>query len=200
MSLKTNIIALLIIALVLCGCPSSDSSVEPPAATYDDLISKGWSEFSGQDYTVAIEKFNAAKTLEPNKFEAYNGLGWAYFKKDQLTNSIHEFSIGSQKTGSSADIEAGWAFVLNADKKYADSNNKINSTLISDSNWTFSHGLGLDKNDLLVLRAENFFLLGNFEESLSTIQELNPLFLANILTSEGRAELALEIERLRGAN
>lgn len=200
MSLKTNIIALLIIALVLCGCPSSDSSVEPHAETYDDLINKGWTEFSDKDYIVAIEKFNAAKSLEPNNFKAYSGLGWTYLKNDQLTNSIQEFSIGAQKEGSGADIKAGWAFVLNADKKYADSNIKIDSTLSSDSNWTFSQGLGLDKNDLFVLRAENFFLLGNFEESLNAVQVLNPSFLANILTSEGRADLALEIERLKGAN
>ena len=200
MSLKTNMFALLIIALVLYGCPSSDSSVDPPAETYDDLINKGWSEFSDKDYIVAIEKFNAAKSMKPDNFEAYNGLGWAYFKNDQLTNSIQEFSLGSQKEGSSADTKAGWAFVLNADKKYADSNIKIDSTLSSDSNWTFSQGLGLDKNDLLVLRAENFFLLGIFEESLNAVQVLNPSFLANILTSEGRAELALEIERLKGAN
>ena len=200
MPVKKNIILLLLIALVLCGCPSSDSSVDPPAATYDDLISNGWSEFSGQAYSVAIEKFNAAKSMEPDNFEAYNGLGWAYFKNDQLSNSIQEFSVGFQKTGSTSDIGAGWAFVLNADKKYADSNIKIDSTLSSDSNWMFSQGLGLDKNDLLVLRAENFFLLGNFGESLSAVQELNPSFLANILTSEGRADLALEIERLKGAN
>jgi tetratricopeptide (TPR) repeat protein len=200
MSVNKNIILLIMIALIFCGCPSSDSNVEPPAATYDDLVSDGWSEFTSQNYTVAIEKFDAAKSMEPDIFEAYNGLGWTYFKDDQLANSIIEFSSGSQKVGSTADIEAGWAFVLNADKKYAASNIKIDTALTSDSNWIFSHGLGLNKNDLIVLKAENFFLLGSFAVSLSAIQELNPSFVANILTSEGRADLALEIERLKGVN
>jgi len=138
--------------------------------------------------------------MDSENFEAYNGLGWGYFKNDQLVNSINEFLTGSQKPGSNADLHAGWAFVLNADKKYAESNIKIDTTLSIDSNWIFSHGLELNKSDLIVLKAENFFLLGYFGESLSAIQVLNPSFLVNFLTSEGRAKLALEIERLKGIN
>ena len=119
----------------------------------------------------------------------------------RMASKIAPILMGKTKPTYTPHVDTGdYVIVLNADKKYAASNIKIDTALTSDSNWIFSHGLGLNKNDLIVLKAENFFLLGYFAVSLSAIQELNPSFIANILTSEGRADLALEIERLKGVN
>ena len=197
-TIKYIYLLLLYFGLSACG---SDSKVNKPIVNYTEQITAGWSEFANQNYSAAIEIFNSAKTMSPDSSYAYIGLGWAYFKNDQLYDAVNEFSDGYDKNDVnvivSADITAGWAFVLNAQKLYSESNNKIEEALFNNPDWSFSHGLVLNQNHLILLKAENFYLLGFFGESLSAIQELNPSFVKNILSSEGRAALALEIERLK---
>ena len=69
--------------------------------------------------------------------------------------------------------------------------------LLLDADWVFAYGLSLSSGDLYLLRAENYFLLGKFAESLVEVQRLNVTFTANLTTPDGIAALASEIERLK---
>ncbi len=95
---------------------------------------------------------------------------------------------------------AGWAFVQNALKSYADSNTKASQALTQAPTWRFSHDSTLDASDLHILKAENYFLVGDFDNSLTEVKLLNPNFNADVSSSSGQADLAAEIERLKGAN
>jgi hypothetical protein len=136
--------------------------------------------------------------MNSNKVDAYVGLGWSYMKLDQLTTASDEFNMGSQKANPPADLFGGWAFVLNALRDYGGSNAEADQVFTLDPTWTFSYGLPLSKDDLHVLKAENYFLLGNYTYSLNEVKRLNSGFNADVTTSIGRAALAAEIERLKG--
>ena len=183
-------------AVLISRC-SSDKSVNPAPVDYDGSITQAWEQFANQNYEAAIEEFNNAKSLDNERYEAFCGLGWSYFKNDQFPHAITEFSNGEMITDHSVDIEAGWAFTLNADNEFQESNLQVDIVLAADSNWTFSYGLQLNSVDLIILKAENYFLMGNFGESLAMVQMINSSFVTNTLTSEGRASLAAEIERLQ---
>lgn len=186
----------LLILFVFWAC--SKDSTEPQGPTYSELISQGWSAFKQGQYQNANQKFSEAKTRYGSRPEAFTGLGWGFFKLDDLMQADLEFGSGSTKNNPSLDLYAGWAFVLNAQKNYSTSNIQADQVFTQNPNWSFSYGLPLDANDLHVLKAQNYFLLGNFAESLAEVQLLNPAFTANILTDEGKAALAEEIERLTG--
>jgi len=187
---------LMLFTLTIINCSDKD---EPTKVifTFDDLMNEGWSEFAGKNYDTALKKFAMANTMDFNRPEAYAGMGWSLFKLDNLAEADTAFSHGSKRNGT-ADNFAGWAFSLNAQKAYLHSNAMADTALALSPLWKFQGGLGLDHNDLNILRAENHFLLGNFVESLAVVQGLNSEFIANVATSAGQAALAAEIERLKG--
>ncbi len=172
----------------------------PTGPSYEVLITEGWSSFSQSEYQNASDSFADAKLKDPEEAEAYTGSGWSLLKLDNLTQATSEFSSGSTKTNASADLYAGWAFVLNARKNYAKSNTEAEQALTMEPSWSFSHGLSLSAADLHVLKAENFFLLGDFANSLDEVKILNPGFTADVSTQDGMAALAQEIERLQGTS
>ncbi len=100
-----------------------------------------------------------------------------------------------------ADLYAGWGFVLNAQKSYANANAKIAQALTMDPGWNLIGGtaLNLGVNDLHVCKAENHFMLGEFSQSLAEVKIINTSFaLSAIATDDDKAALALEIQRLKG--
>lgn len=191
-------VVLLAFAALLWSCGEANKGPSQPSGNINELIQQGWAAFIARDYGTAIARFNEAKSLDAARTEVYTGLGWSHLKADDLDASQREFDSGSRRQSPSADLFAGWAFVLNALKNYSSSNLQINRVLSQASSWSFTHDTGLDVNDLRVLKAENHFLLGQFRDSLAEVQALNAGFTADVQTSDGLATLATEIERLKG--
>lgn len=169
----------------------------PTGPSVDELITEGWQAFESGDFQTANARFNAARQQDSGPVEIFTGLGWSFFRLDNLTQARNEFTAGASKTDVPADLFAGWAFVLNALKDYRGSNMQADQAFSRDANWSFSHGAGLNADDLRVLKAENHFLLTNFSASLAEVQMLNSAFSANVQTTAGRQALASEIERLK---
>ena len=144
-----------------------------PDPTYAEVVADGWASFLAGDYAAATRHFTDALALDDAQAEAYSGLGWTSLQLEDPIPAAQSFSEGSTRTGDSqalADLYAGWAFATNALKDptgvttdaYTDSNTRAAEALARDAAWSFTHGLGLDRGDLIVLRAENFFALGEF--------------------------------------
>ncbi|NUM80099.1 tetratricopeptide repeat protein [bacterium] len=173
----------------LTGCSGSDS----PSA-----LEKGWDAFSAGNYAEAITILTEAKNDNPQNAEIRAALGWALMRTDQLQSAESEFDAGAQLANPSADLFAGWAFVLNALKDHAASNESIAELTALDPNWIFTYDQKLTYQDLMILKAENHFLLGEFQSALAAVMTVNSSFSADVATDEGRGQLAAEIERLRG--
>ena len=192
---KKFIIYLMVLGIfMIIGCDEE----EPTKPSYTDLINEGWSSFTQGNYQAAFDNFAETKAMNETEAESYTGLGWSLMKLDNLSQASTEFNTGSTKSNVSADLHAGWAFVLNAQKEYMNSNTQTDEALSKDSNWSFSHGLSLNTDALHVLKAENYFALGEFSQSLAEVRMLNLSFDVDVTTSEGQAALAEEIERLKG--
>ncbi len=193
MNIVSNLIAVLF--WLIAGC--NGIITQDGIFSYEDLVRQGWEAFQNGNYPEASGKFLEAKELNINRAESFTGLGWSYFKMDSLANAVKEFSICASQNDPTADLHAGWAFVLNAQKDYSNSNLRATEALALDSLWRFDYGLFLDQGDLFLLRAENYYLLGLFYQSLVEVQRINATFTANLGTAEGIAALAAEIERLK---
>ncbi len=186
---------------ILLACSSGGNGPSGPTGpSLEELILEGWTAFEQGDYSTAATKFTDAVNKDQTSMESFLGLGWSLFKLDNISRAHNEFTAGSSKENPTADLFAGWAFVLNALKRYADSNQRSESAISQDPAWQFSHGLSLDINDLRIVRAENYFLLGEFANSLVEVRILNSNFNVDVLTNDGQAALAQEIERLKGLN
>ena len=184
------------VAIVLVACGGGS----PSGPTFGDLITEGWAAFQSGDYQSASDKFSEAITLKNEDAAAFTGLGWSLFRLGNLLRANAEFTGGSNALSPTADLFAGWAFVKNAQKDYTRSNQKADDALALNSNWVFTYDSSLSAADLHVLKAENYFLLGEFADSLAEVQILNPNFSADVSTNAGQAALAQEIENLSVAS
>ena len=183
----------LISLAVFFGCGKKG----PTGPSYEDLIQAGWDAFAQKDYQTASQKFSDAKNLDTKRIAAYEGLGWSLLMLDDLNQASIEFAAGASEAEATADLYAGWAFVLNALKLYSLSNVRADQALELAPDWQFQYGLPLAARDLRVLKAENYFLIGEFQKALDEVRTINPGFNADINTNEGLAALAQEIENLR---
>lgn len=179
------------------GTVTSDNEV---TLTYEELVILAWTAFESKDFQTALARFNEAKNVNVNLTEAYSGLGWSYLQLDSLAKALNEFAICASLNDPVADLHGGWAFALNAQKEYEKSNEQVDETLKLDANWAFGHGLDLAVYHLQVLKAENYFLLGQFAESLAQVKLVNSTFETNVETDEGKAALSAEIERLKAVD
>lgn len=200
-------LALSTAGMIGCG-GNSDSNGTPIVPTYDDFVARGWAAFAAGSYADAEGHFQDAVDADAARAEGHSGLGWSSLRMDDPGSAGPAFEAGSTGTGDTsvlADLFAGWAFATNAlkdptgadDTNYSESNAHAAEALDLDADWSFTHGLGLDRRDLVVLRAENYFALGAFPASLAEVQILDPGFAADVGTPAGQAALAARIELLK---
>ncbi|MBL7958699.1 hypothetical protein JNL27_00530 [bacterium] len=193
--MKSNNFVLLVFVLmyqISCGPdPVKDTT------TYEDMILEGWTSYSQNEFDMATAWFIKAKKKEPSFAEAYTGLAWIQMKLDSLIKAEEYFNTGALKINVTADHYAGWAFMKNAQKEFDGSNTYAQAALDVDSEWSFPYAVGLSASDLKLLQAQNYFLLGDYTNSLLAVKVLNPGFDADIFDSAGQGLLAKEIERLR---
>lgn len=180
--------------LVYDGCKAIN---DPEVEQYALKITDAWSAFSQGNFTTATNLFLEAKLSDSSKTDAYQGLAWCYLKLDSLNASLEEFNNASRMGVLNADFHAGLAFVLNASKQYQLSNSNAESALALSPNWVFPYQTSINKSDLQLLAAQNFYQLGNFTNSLTYVKMLNVSFSADVGTATGRLALVNEIERLK---
>ncbi len=190
---RINLFLLLasLIGMVSCGGDEAADTV------YQELIDQGWVFFENAEYDSALSRFTAARDYNIQPAEAYTGRGWCYMKLDNLSSAAGEFTTASGGLNPTAELYAGWAFTLNAQKQYAQSNTQATEALLQSPNWIFPHGLNLNDDHLHLLKAENFFALGDYTGSLIEVKAIEPSFNADVSTSDGQAALADEIEILK---
>mgnify|MGYP005725394243 CR=1 FL=1 len=186
-----------VILILLPGCQGTVTSDGQTIISYEEFIQLAWEAFEGKDFPTAVTHFKDAKNVNVNRTEAYTGLGWSYLQLDSLVSALNEFAICASLNDPQANLHAGWAFALNAQKEYEKSNEQADEALHLDANWAFGHGLSIGVIQLQLLKAENYFLLGLFLESLTQVQLVNSTFTADVATDEGKAALSAEIERLK---
>ncbi|MBL7995770.1 hypothetical protein JNM05_10405 [bacterium] len=187
-----NLIVLSASLIFFFSCGGTDEA----DTVYQDLMNQGWVFFDNAQYDSALSRFTAARDYNIEPSEAYTARGWCYMKLDNLSAAASEFTLGSSALDPAAELYAGWAFTLNAQKSYASSNTQASQALLAAPNWIFPHALNLNADHLHLLKAENYFALGDYANSLVEVNTLTS-FNVDVSTSGGQAALAAKIEQLK---
>ncbi len=116
------------------------------------------------------------------------GLGWAAIELDDLNGGNNVFDIVYGINSEYGDALAGQSIVLQILEEYTQSNKKAGELLAVDDDWVFSHK-DVDYLDIRLVRAENYFLLADFEASLQEALSLNEI-VGNTVLSEADFNLA----------
>jgi len=199
--MKTSKYLLCFFIILLSFSCEDGSRFEPPDTEAEELTSEGWVKFgygTRNSYQNALAKFEEAITKDSNYAEPHCGAGWTNARLSNLSDAVINFSDCISLSSSYEDAHAGLAFVYNAQKEYQLSIDWANETLSLNNKWVFSHDQTVSYLDLYLIKAEGCFALGDYGDCLTNVQVLNPIFLVDVTTIEGRFTLAEEIERLRG--
>ena len=215
------LIIMVIASLLLSAC-SSQPTKSDDKEIGEESIQEAWKDFRDGKYANAEKKFNnIIKSTEPEVFlVGYYGLGWTNIKLRKFQNAKNDFikffSLDEEGVyrpsgyGSTAiedsifrNVRAGQMIALNA---LGEHNNAINTvgTLFERpgniiTNWFFSHDPAIETLDMRLLKAISHFALGgqnNLQSSLNLVKMIDPLFEADITTSEGRLLLCKKLEDL----
>jgi hypothetical protein len=196
MKTQLSFISIIIGCTVLfCSCSSGGGGGGPESAS--QLTSDGWNAYAGRDYATASSKFSQAISVDGSFVDAYNGSGWSNAKLNNLASAVSVFMQGLAKDASNLEMDAGLAFVYNAQKDYVHSIESDSVVLQANPNWSFSHDASVNSSKLHLLLAADYYALANYSASYQQVQILDGSFNADVTTVAGQIALAQEIERLR---
>jgi tetratricopeptide (TPR) repeat protein len=211
MKLIKIFILLLFSVLFLVACEETNKIIIPdnitvtPGETKAEALTKtGWQEFEKGQFSKAAEAFRAAIAEDCYYSDAFNGMGWACTRLDSIEVARNNFTVAINSSQSTTDIfrdaSAGRAFVNLVMEDYEEAIRDVNNALQIqtsyryNNDYVFRHDTSIDEMDLLLVRAESYFLMGNYPECYSTLLLLDD----TLVVEQGNPEeLAKAIEELR---
>jgi tetratricopeptide (TPR) repeat protein len=185
--IRTRLISMLLLAAMMVAC-GGGSGVGPEEIRKQekklrDRLPIGWDNYNNGDYQAAIDFF--AKTLEQAdtfegseailndiKSEAHNGIGWAFFRMQDLDAAASSFQQATKLNRRNEDAWVGYAGVALARRLYNDTvqyaiqalsvnADYTSSNRIDESNRQLGHD-NFSKRHVRLLLAEAYFQLGRY--------------------------------------
>lgn len=190
---------LIIFQSISCDKTNGDSTtnISDPVTEAVRLTSEGWQSFEAKDYPKAISLFKQALNNNNLYTDAYNGLGWAYGRQDSLEKAKVYFDIALGLEKNLTDAIVGRSFVSLGLGKFEEAITAV--TMVEQYNvvfYTFRHDVSISINDLKLIKAQSYFMLGNYAEAQDIIDVLDPQNQLDQSNASYIEDLALEIENL----
>lgn len=178
----------------------STGDYENAAVSFDNATDMAedayWDAYEDYEYAASLippdsiamqEAMNQMNTNLGYLTNSLMGLGWVSIKYNQLSYAaflfttaigITEYDITPDTleiTTEYTNALGGYSFLLQIVYEYQQSNEYIAQLLTADSTWAFEYEAGIDYLDLRLIRAENYYLLGNFSQSLQEALAINDI-------------------------
>lgn len=175
------------LVLVLAGCGGGNGlgpkDLKKQEDKVRDRLPLDWEKYNQRDYQGAIASFSRtlelAELLEEQpgvqnqiKAEAYDGLGWSFFRRQELSSAEDAFRRATALDRLNTDAWVGWAGVALAQRQYGDVAQFCSQALENDLQYNSafrtdaeSRNLGHDRFDVRHVRimlAEAYFQLGRY--------------------------------------
>lgn len=175
------------LALLCSACGGGNGLGPGEARKREDQLKErlplNWKNYKTGDFQGAIAAFT--ETLEKAdllegadgvknavKSEAQDGIGWSFFRLQDLDNASSSFKQATQLDRRNADAWVGWAGVVLAQRRYNDAIQYANQALEVDPNYTTANRLDdrgnnlahdvYDQRHVRLVLAESYFQLGRY--------------------------------------
>lgn len=163
---------------------------------YAILISEGWTEFEGANYSIAETSFSDALEKQPTGAQATHGLAWAQALQDELETAATTFQTAITRGTTSADPLAGLAAVYRDIPDFDLAVENALAALALDADYQFAHNASFDYNDLHLILAQCYYAQAEYTLAQAQVDVLNPLNSLNPTNPTYVNNLLLEIESL----
>ena len=169
----------IVLSVLYFGCGSDPD--EEQAATPEESLQDGWTEYRSGNYGAAILAFEKALNDGENVStvavaDAYNGLGWIYLGFSQntgvnqknISTALSKFQEAMAHDAENADAWVGQAGLLLARRgsqdDLRDALKAIDNALQGDTEYLYRHDYDSEA-DLLALRAQCYYYLGEWDKA-----------------------------------
>jgi tetratricopeptide (TPR) repeat protein len=175
----------LAVSLAACGGGTGigPGEIQKREDKLKDRLTVDWVAYNDGNYEGTIEVFektlaeaDALEGIEVGvrnqvKSEAQNGIGWAFFRLQDLNDAGQAFAIATQLDRTNADAWVGWAGVSLAQRQYGDVLQYTNQALEIDPDYSSGSRLRdgrllahdqVDERHVRLMLAEAYFQLGRY--------------------------------------
>jgi len=207
-SAVTWLVAVPLIALLVCVSSCGDDEGPGPGTTASDHNEAGWSSYANGDHTNARASFEKALGLEAGLIEARLGLAWCEAHDGEYSTALDDFDEVMETGEYVADAFAGRAATALAASQDSLAIASAESTLARDHVYEFSRHDKYNWRDLRLIMAQAYFALAQYSDAQAQVDILDPDNGLDPADSESwvvdgqthltyEAALAMEIEWLR---
>lgn len=194
----TTSMILIILLLAVAGCGGSDDTTTPPPPPSDaQVLSDSWTALGQGDTTGAESGFRTLLSRGALVPQAYDGLGWTFTTSAVADSALANFrraaAAGADTTSVKDEARGGQCFAENAGGFNAEA---VSAGSLVSSGWVFAMDSTVSYYDVVLTMASSHYLLGQFVDSLETLNLVDPAFSVDVETVDGRAALAARIEQL----
>ena len=213
MQQKILTISLMLLMVSMFACEETNKILFPenitvtPGETKAEILTKaGWQEFEKGNFSSAVDSFRLAIAEDYFYNDAYNGLGWALSRMDSLSIAQKNFTIAIISSSTISEILkdacAGRSFVNLALDEYNDAITDVKNVITSrhypyyHSEYTFRHDINITELDLLLVKAESYFLLEDYYNCCNTLLSIDKTLVVDQNDPERLAEIIENLKAL----
>lgn len=155
-------VVLLLHALLIISCSSSDNGTDPPEP-YDvgENMEIAWQRFASGDYSEALAKFDEILYHSTDNPEALMGKGWCFAFQAEYDYAIIVFQSAIDNDLDTPDVRIGLASVYRDYHDYSAGLSNAESVIDADSLYQFSRRTTIDYKDAHLIIAECAYYLGS---------------------------------------
>ncbi len=168
--LQSVITTIGLLLLISCGGPSQ------PDETETDLLEQAWSLYHIGDWSEALTSFSDLLATGEVITEAYTGMGYCQLHLHLPQAAVQSFQEAVDLNSWLVDSRAGRIFAeRELDPVDYEALRVEAASLIQISpDWVFAHESNINWLDLLLVRAQCSFYLGDFSTCLQVLIAINP--------------------------
>jgi tetratricopeptide (TPR) repeat protein len=183
---KIAVIFVALFLFIVSACDRKGENIPTFPPTADSRLSEGWSNFEAGNYSIAIERFAAAKNRDASYADAYRGLGWSYSRVMDFTNAESNFKIYAtlfkDDPAKLNDVNAGLATMFGAAGNDSKAIELSELVIAADANYSFDHDPRVNTSSLRALIARSYYNQGNYLATLEFIlNNLDAAFLSSLI-------------------
>jgi len=178
-----------------CGDREFNNPVDPANQQGNgQLISEAFKEFSAKNYDAAIAKYQKVLETDAENVEVYNGLGWCYLKKHELTKAVEQFqkSVEKQPNNVEANAVVSGVYLLLDEPDFTQAIQSANTALTASPNYVSAYDENVTSRSLIIILAQAYLYTNDVKSAREQLKHLG-----STVTKDNPEDIILEIEKFR---
>ena len=156
------------------GAPQSAQSQFATQVNEESHMVFGWTYFSQEEYTDALNSFNDAINLNSEYGPAYAGRGWAYLRMENYASALEDFDTGLGYNITLLVIYAGRSLIYLKQQSYTEAINDAQVVINADSTYQFEYEAGINYTLIRLVLSQAYYATQEYQLAQEQCDVIDP--------------------------